>query len=340
MKRIPAMLLSLALSLALLAACAVGTGSLGGEAGKRPDEGVRTGLSLLTTASGSDAGEKNGKVETDVLAAAVLVGEDGRIISTRLDILQANIEFTAEGALATDVNAGLPTKAELGDGYGMKKASGIGREWYEQALAFEAWTAGKTAGELMKGADETGAPIDADLVAGCTIHVGDFIKTVLRAMEGAQPLGAQAGDKLGLAITGSASGSKDASAGGSGSAALEVLVSAVSTDENGVVTSQITDGVQPAVAFDASGRVTPPEGEFASKLALGGDYGMKKASGIGREWNEQAAAFGAGLVGKNARQVAAVVEDGKTVDADILAGCTIYAGGLVEGALKAMENAR
>lgn len=55
---------------------------------------------------------------------------------------------------------------------------------------------------------------------------------------------------------------------------------------------------------------------------------MKQASSIGREWNEQAAAFCAYVTGKTVDEVKglAVSEDGKAADADLAAGVTIGIG--------------
>ena len=55
---------------------------------------------------------------------------------------------------------------------------------------------------------------------------------------------------------------------------------------------------------------------------------MKKKSEIGKEWNEQAAAFCAYVTGKTVDEVAgiAVTEDGDAADADLAASVTIGIG--------------
>ena len=69
----------------------------------------------------------------------------------------------------------IKTKNELGDEYGMKKASSIQKEWNEQAAAFAQYCLGKTADEITGiAAGEDGKPADADLAAGCTMHPGNF----------------------------------------------------------------------------------------------------------------------------------------------------------------------
>ena len=66
-----------------------------------------------------------------------------------------------------------------------------------------------------------------------------------------------------------------------------------------------------------------------SKNDLGTDYGMGKISSIGREWNQQAAAFSAYVAGKTLDEVAgiAVDESTKPADADLAASVTISIGG-------------
>ena len=67
----------------------------------------------------------------------------------------------------------------------MTKASEIGKEWYEQANAYAAWLAGKTADEV--AAVETNAeghngPTDADIAASCTMDVREFNNAVAKAL--------------------------------------------------------------------------------------------------------------------------------------------------------------
>jgi hypothetical protein len=66
------------------------------------------------------------------------------ITSCIIDASQTNINFSKEGKITSDINAEFQTKNELGDAYGMKKASSIGKEWNEQANAFAQYVVGKT----------------------------------------------------------------------------------------------------------------------------------------------------------------------------------------------------
>lgn len=70
------------------------------------------------------------------------------------------------------------------------------------------------------------------------------------------------------------------------------------------------------------------------------DYNMKNASPIGKEWYEQIDAFEKWTVGKTADEIsAAIAEDGYASDADLKAGCTIYAGGFKAVVVDAINNA-
>jgi major membrane immunogen (membrane-anchored lipoprotein) len=73
---------------------------------------------------------------------------------------------------------GGPTKKEKGDDYGMKAASSIGKEWYEQAAEMESW--------LIKTQDPAKIPITsdgyADGISGCTIHINGFVSLASEAL--------------------------------------------------------------------------------------------------------------------------------------------------------------
>ena len=250
---------------------------------------LKTGLAVSTGLSSSkDAGEEDGLAQADVTYAAVTVDEAGVIRSCDLDSVQVKINFDASGALTTPADAAFQTKNELGDEYGMKKASGIGKEWYEQAEAFCEYAVGKTAEELRGMAvNEKGAPADADIASSVTVSVGGFIDVVARAAESASVTGASEGDELRLVSTSSISSSKSAGEE-DGLAQADVSIAAV-TWNGDTVTSCVFDAVQAKVNFSAEGAITTDLSQLVqTKNELGDAYGMKKASGIGKEWYEQA----------------------------------------------------
>jgi len=219
---------------------------------------AKTGLAIISSvAKSTAAGAEDGMAQADSLAVAVLVGEDGKILACRIDSAQTQIKFSAEGKITTDREADIKSKQELGDEYGMKKASEIGKEWYEQADAFAAYVVGKTV-EGVKGisVDSEGYPTDADLTSSVTIHVTDFMAAVEKAVTNAKNLGASSTDKLGLAISTEIANSTDASAEKAGLAEAYSTYSVATTDATGKITSCYIDASMSDVNFDTKGVIT------------------------------------------------------------------------------------
>ncbi len=292
---------------------------------------VKTGLAVLPSISGSKdaSAEGDGTAQSEILLVAVTVGDDGVIDSCVIDNIQAKIGFNASGALTTDPATTFPSKNELGDGYGMKQASSIGKEWNEQAAALAEYAVGKTVDELKGMAvGEDGKAADADLAASVTLYIGGFVDGIEAAVDSAAHMGASKGDKLSLASETSMSKSKDAAADKDGVAQAYATIAAVTFDGD-VITSCYIDAVQANVNFDASGTITTDlTAAPQTKNQLGDAYGMKQASSIGKEWNEQAAGFCAYVTGKTAAEVKglAVDESGKAADADLAATVTVGIG--------------
>ncbi len=287
---------------------------------------VKTGLSIVTSLSAESAtAEADGVAKTDIAVVAVTVDDNGVIRSCVIDGIQANITFSTEGKLTTTATE-FPSKNELGEDYGMKAYSGIGKEWNEQAAAVAEYAVGKTVDELKNGAvDETGAVADADLASSATIYIGGFISGIEAAVNNATHLGASEGDTLSLTAITTAGSSKDASADGDGTAQAYANIAAV-TMKDGVITSCVIDAVQSNVAFTTEGAISGEVSEtVATKNELGENYGLKAYSGIGKEWNEQTASFCEYVVGKTVDEVTgiAVGETGAPADADLSASVTI-----------------
>lgn len=305
--------------------------------------GYRTGLAVVSSMSSSkDAGDSNGNAQVDSVAAAVVIDEEGKIVSCYLDTAQNKMGFTSQGKV--EMTDGFKTKKELGDGYGMKAASGIGKEWFEQAQALEEYVIGKTAQEVAGIAvDDSTKPTDVDLLAGVTIKIGSYQEAIVEAIKDAKALGTQPGDKLGLGIITNMNKSKDVEADKEGQCQAYSTYVAVTTDADGKITAAIIDSTQGTVKFDAEGKITSDLASgVKTKRQLGDEYGMKAASGIGKEWFEQAAVMESYLIGKDAGEVAgiAVDEDGKGTDPDLVAGVTISIDGYQTAAVKAIENAK
>ncbi|HPJ02992.1 MAG TPA: hypothetical protein PKU80_09155 [Candidatus Limiplasma sp.] len=116
--------------------------------------------------------------------AAATFDADGKITSVVLDASQFSAKFNNKGEITTDIAAPQYAKQTLKDEYGMKAKSGIGKEWYEQANYFAAYVKGMTAEEVAGMAvDESGYAADADVLAGTTVHIGDFLNVIVAAYE-------------------------------------------------------------------------------------------------------------------------------------------------------------
>ena len=299
---------------------------------------VKTGFAVSATIGAESAGEKDGTTTTDISVVAVTVTEDGVIESCKIDAVQGKVSFTADGKISSETGAVL-SKKELGDDYGMRVASGIGKEWDEQIEAIEAYAVGKTVEELKtKAIDENGVVADADLASGATLYMGSFIWAIEAAVNNAQNLGANSEDELILVTNSKASGT-DASAEADGTTQVDSNV-AVFTMKDGVITSCIIDAIQAKAAFDAKGVAAEiADATVLSKAQLGEKYGLKAFSGVGKEWNEQTTAFCEYITGKTVEEVMgiALTETTAPAEEDLAASVSIAVGdfmGLVEKAAK------
>ncbi|MCR5754595.1 MAG: hypothetical protein K6G30_07280 [Acetatifactor sp.] len=300
------------------------------------------GTSVAIDSSKDASAEGDGTAQCDATIAAVTVDANGAVVECVIDIAQTKIGVSADGKITSDLNAEYASKRELGDDYGMKKASAIGKEWYEQADAFAAWVVGKTADEISGMAISEGYAGDEDLKASVSVHVTGFQAAVLEAMNNAVAGGANAGDKLGLGLSTKISNSKDASEEGDGVAEAYTTISVLTVNADGVITSNIIDAVQAKITFDANGVITADKSvDVKSKNELGDEYGMRKASAIGKEWNEQAAAYAAYTVGKTVDEVqGTAVEEGRAADADLAASVSVHITDFNAVIAKAVANAK
>jgi len=336
-------MLASVLSVSLLAGCSSKTEPVSTPPAENPPaevETVKTGLAVVSSvAKSKDAGEKDGLAQTDSTIVAVTVDKDGKIVDCVLDVAQTKINFNTAGELTTPADNLFKTKHELGAEYGMKGASAIGKEWNEQADAFVSYVKGKTVEEVMSIAlDEEGHATVPDLTASVTIKLGDYVEAIEKAVANAQDLGASATDKLGLGVV--TTMGKSANAGekeGLAQAYSTYLV--VTKDADGKVTSSIIDASQSNVKFDTTGKITSDlTAALQTKNELGENYGMKGASKIGKEWNEQASAFAQYITGKTAAEVTGIaVDDGShATSPDLTASVTISLGDIMAAFAKAI----
>ena len=340
MKKLFAILLCLTMTL-MMAGCTGKPATMedaGGQSGGQeeipvvPGEGaVKTGLSVSAGLSSSKnaSAEADGVAQTDVTIVAVTVNDEGVITACAIDAVQAKMPFNAAGQLTGDMTSPIRSKNELGTEYGMGKVSGIGKEWNEQAAALAAYAVGKTTEEIENIAvNEETRPADADLASSVTISIGGLIPAIVAAVESAEYLGAQNGDALKIVTTGSFS-APDTAEGEAAAVQADINIAAA-TMSGDTITSCRIDAVQAKAAIDAAGQLlTDVSAPVLSKDQKGADYGMGKVSSIGKEWNEQAAAFAAYVTGKTVAEIQgiAVNEETRPADADLSASVTISIGG-------------
>ena len=305
---------------------------------------LKVGLAAVSSLANSKsaAADADGLAQTDAEVVAVTVDQDGKIVDCKIDGIQAKINFSADGQLKTDVATTFPTKNEIGADYGMAKASPIGKEWNEQVASLAEYIKGKTLDEVLAiGLDDQKHATDAALTASFTIRIDTYVAAIAKAVQNAQALGAKTGDKLGMAITTDMHLSKAVAEGKDGSAQSYSFLTALTYNDQGVVTSCIIDGLQGTVAFDAKGQITSDVSAAPqTKNELGDAYGMRKASKIGKEWNEQAAAFAQYILGKNAEQITGIklTEEGDAAEADLSSVATVSISPLQKVVLKALQG--
>ena len=141
---------------------------------------AKTGLGVLVGGKVVDAtAEAGASVQINTNMMAVAVDAEGNVVAAQLDVAQQKAAFDLEGKLAGAVD--LRTKIEKQGDYGMVGASAIGKEYFEQIDALEAWMTGKTLAEVTgmptyeRDASHTACPDVEELKASCTITVGDYL---------------------------------------------------------------------------------------------------------------------------------------------------------------------
>jgi len=135
-----------------------------------------TGLGSLTTVSvTAPTADKAGSVTVYTHLCALTLDADGKIVGVDFDAVQT------KAATDADLSAETQSKDELKEAYGMKAISPIGKEYYEQINALEAWCIGKTVEEVLNGSAD-----DADLKAGCTVGIADYLLVLQEAAANAK----------------------------------------------------------------------------------------------------------------------------------------------------------
>ncbi len=284
--------------------------------------------------------EADGQFEGDAYVVALLIGEDGVVEDCFIDVAQSRLDVTAEGEVV-DPEKAFKTKRELGDDYGMAKASGLENgEWYQQADALEAWVIGKTRDEVAGMAidSETGKSTDADLLAGCTVgHMPVFVEAITNAFDNTVP--ADGATKVAVGVHTSAANSKSETEEEEGQVMFYSYFGYSATDDAGTIKACVIDSVQLAAGISDKAIVAPTD--IKTKNELKEDYGMQKASSLENgEWYQQAEFLANYLVGKDKAGIAGIEFDDSdhATDPDLLAGCTIgHLTDIVGAVVKGLE---
>lgn len=322
MKRVLAIILCLVTVAALMSGCAGADPLKFGSA-------VYVGAPATTDATA----DKEGTGKLDVTVAAVTVDADGKIVACALDTASNTVKFTADGKAVA--NGEFKTKYELGKDYGMVAYGGSEKEWFEQVDAFEALVAGKSLEEVKALVAAENKGNDEVIKAGCTVMIHEFVGAIEKAYNAAVESEVTAEDTLKVtAVTEQTTA--DATADKDGSNKVSTTVFAAAVDADGKVVAAASDCVEVTFTFDTKGVSTLDTTKaVASKKEQGTNYGMVAYGGSAKEWFEQAAAFDAACIGKDAKEISGLVgDDGKGVEDLQKAGCTIIVTGFVKAASK------
>lgn len=148
--------------------------------GAAKGDSLALGLEAADGTSGSltATDDRDVSAALELSAAALTVDEAGRVTSAVCDAAEPALTVSADGGVSAPGE--VKSKNEAGDGYGMREASALGKEWYEHGEGFADYLKGKTA-EQIEGIPDDGS--DADLAALCTIRITDLQKAALRALD-------------------------------------------------------------------------------------------------------------------------------------------------------------
>ncbi len=145
-------------------------------------EEAKLNLGIVATAGESTnaTAEENGVADVETAFAAAVIGKDGKVIANISDAAAGTARYDEKGAFVDEAKVDIVTKLEAGENYGMATDGSDKKEWFEQAAAFDAACAGKTADEI--SALAVNGKGNSDLqAAGCTIHIADMVKAAVKA---------------------------------------------------------------------------------------------------------------------------------------------------------------
>lgn len=146
---------------------------------------VGLGMTVESTVSpAEDDDDGDGRAEAAVTTCALLLDQEGKILSVTFDCVEAAASYNTSGNVTWPDT--YKSKKELGYDYGLKKYSSIGKEWFEQVNALEDYCTGKTVSDVssMQMKEENGKqeiPAAAELTSSCTISCDQFIDALKKA---------------------------------------------------------------------------------------------------------------------------------------------------------------
>jgi len=304
---------------------------------------IRTGLGVITSLAGSRSATagSDGLAQVDSTLVAVTIDENGVITRAGFDAAQTRIGFDARGQITSDLSAPIMTKSELGDAYNMRRVSGIGREYHEQMAALESWARGRTPAQFLSMALNNGRPAAADLTASVTVNISGFLAAMEPAVANAR-LGNAAGEhRTGLGVVTDLGASRSATSEQLGRARVTSHYAVLTLDQNNRIVAAWIDSSQSEVEFDSAGNLRALPEASPTRYELGDRYGMRQASPIGREWNEQMRDFAQWMIGRTPAEVVGMgLNNGRPSGADLTASVTVNIVSALAAVARAAENAR
>lgn len=305
------------------------------------EEVKKIGMGIIVDTSDSKNADNNGDglAQANSIAAGVTLDSEGKIIDVKIDELQTKVDFDKNGKIITDLKTEFKSKKELKDSYGMKAASNIKKEWDEQIASLEEYAKGKTKEDILAiKLNDKSVPEQPDLNSSVTIKIDKHLEAIEKAIDNARDVDIKPVSKLSLAITSDINDSQDFNDGDSGMVKIYNLYALTCLDKENKISASIIDGTNAELELDDIGQVYTDD-DIKTKQELGDDYGMRAASSISKEWNEQATDISEYILGKTKSDIEKIElgDDGKAKDADLLSKATISISPFKSLILKTLE---
>jgi len=294
---------------------------------------LKIGLGSVTGIDNKSAATEDSNGESVITTTICVVTLDGDMINqVTFNTVEAKAYIDSNGAMATDFDAEILSKKELGDDYNMVTYGNSIGEWYEEVADLEMFLTGKTVEEAL--ALETSEDMMTELNTTTTISITDFIKALDKAIVNAVEVENLDSFGLGLVSNFSSAHSSDASEDGDGALEANITYAAVGYDVDGKIVSLKLDVAQNKTYFDTTGTFTTDTmGENPTKVEKGDDCGMVAYGNSIAELYEEVAGLEAFLIGKTVEEVLLVEGD-----ADMMTELNTTTTITISGYIKAINN--